>query len=289
MCSQRRIRARARSRAKYPDGHVATLFSYADRRDDLFSPAHFGDDAVARRISGSPTQPADCDDRGAPLTLGARSEESRRRATSLLLLSSLLRWQPLTSALGGSADTLGCGGGGGGDTAGIGAALACGLPPPAAPTPQDSGNGVVPASGGPPLGSSCIPTKRLPVGVTDPTTGTTNRDYITVVPLVTGNPATGLSATATIQSPVPIGSPKGPTTVAVPAEPVKTAAQQNADYYSSAQGIADQLNAYQQQEIAAASDTAFQNPSAAIAALLKVPQYTAANFYEPVSPTGGGS
>ncbi len=144
------------------------------------------------------------------------------------------------------------------------------------------------SSGGPPLGSSCIPTKRLPVGVIDPSSGTPNRDYITVIPSVTGNPATGLSATATIQSPVPIGSPRGPTSVAVPAEPVKTAAQQNADYYASAQGIADQLNAYQQQQIAAASDAAFQNPSAAIAALLKTPQYTAANFYEPVSPPVAG-
>ena len=69
---------------------------------------------------------------------------------------------------------------------------------------------------------------------------------------------------------------------------MKTAAQQNADYYAAAQGIADQLNAYQQQEIAAASDAAFQNPSAAIAALLKTPQYTAANFYEPVGAAGGG-
>ncbi len=51
----------------------------------------------------------------------------------------------------------GCGGAGGGGTVGIGAALACGLPPPAGPTPQDSGNGVLAASGGLPLGSSASP------------------------------------------------------------------------------------------------------------------------------------
>ena len=106
---------------------------------------------------------------------------------------------------------------------------------------------------------------------------------------MTGNPETGLTATATIQSPLPIGSSSGPTSVTVPAEPVKTAAQQNADYAAAAQGIADQLNAYQQQEIAAASDSAFQNPSAAIAALLKTPQYTASNFYEPVGPPVAGA
>ena len=123
----------------------------------------------------------------------------------------------------------------------------------------------------------------------DPTTGATNRDYVTVVPAVAGNPLAGLVASATIQSPLPIGSPTGPTSVAVPAEPVKTAAQQNADYLASAQGIADQLNAYQQQEIAAATDSAFQNPSAAITALLRTPQYNAASFYEPVSPPVAGA
>ncbi len=145
------------------------------------------------------------------------------------------------------------------------------------------------AAAGPPLGSRCIATKQIPTGVVDPTTGSASRDYVTLAPSVTGNPETGLIATATIQSPLPIGSPSGPTAVSVPAEPVKTAAQQNADASAAAQGIADELNAYQQQEIAAASDTAFENPSAAIEALLKTPQYSATNFYEPIGPPVAGA
>jgi hypothetical protein len=148
---------------------------------------------------------------------------------------------------------------------------------------------VLATSSGPPLGSPCIPSKQLPGAVVDPTTGSASRNYVTVAPSIAGNPETGLIATATIQSPLPIGSPTGPTTVAVPAQPVKTAAQQNADYSTTAQGIADQLNAYQQQEIAAASSTAFDNPSAAIATLLNTPQYTATNFYEPVGPPLAGA
>src|ERR1700676_5520987 len=65
----------------------------------------------------------------------------------------------------------GCGGSGGGGTAGIGASLACGLPPPAAPTPQNDGSGILGVAPGPPLDSRCIATKRLPTGVIDPTTG----------------------------------------------------------------------------------------------------------------------
>jgi hypothetical protein len=204
---------------------------------------------------------------------------------SLLYLQALS--PTIVSATGFGAG--GCGGSGGGGTAGIGATLGCGLPPPAAPTPQDDGPGVLGASAGPPLGSSCIPTQQVPLGVVDPTTGTASRDYVTLAPSVTGNPETGLTASATIQSPLPIGSPSGPTSVAVPAEPVKTAAEQNADLNAAAQGIADELNAYQAQQIAAASDSAFDNPSAVIETLLKTPQYSATSFYEPIGPPVAGA
>ena len=183
----------------------------------------------------------------------------------------------------------GCGGAGGGGTAGIGATLACGLPPPSAPTPQDDGNGVLGAAAGPPIGSKCITTKQLPLGAIDPTTGTASRDYVTLAPSVSGNPQTGLIATATIQSPLPIGSPNGPLQVSVPAESVKTAAQLNADAAVEAQGIADQLNAYQQQQISDATASAFDQPSAVIEALLKTPQYNASNFYVPVGPPVAGA
>lgn len=183
----------------------------------------------------------------------------------------------------------GCAGSGGGGTAGIGATLSCGLPPPSAPTPQNDGNGILGTSSGPPLGSKCIATTKLPNGTVDPTTGSPSHEYVTLAPSVSGNPETGLIATATIDSPLPIGSPTGPTHVAVPAEPVKTAAQQNADAAAEAQGIAAQLNAYQQQQIAAATSTAFDNPSFAIEALLRVPPFTAANFYLPAGPPVEGA
>jgi hypothetical protein len=183
----------------------------------------------------------------------------------------------------------GCAGSGGGGTAGIGATLSCGLPPPSAPTPQNDGNGILGTSSGPPLGSKCIATTKLPNGTVDPTTGSPSHEYVTLAPSVSGNPETGLIATATIDSPLPIGSPTGPMHVAVPAEPVKTAAQQNADAAAEAQGIAAQLNAYQQQQIAAATSTAFDNPSFAIEALLRVPQFTAANFYVPAGPPVEGA
>ncbi len=70
---------------------------------------------------------------------------------------------------------------------------------------------------------------------------------------------------------------------------METAAQQNADSNAAAQGIADELNAYQEQEITAASDTAFENPSAAIEALLKTPQYSPTDFYEPIGPPVAGA
>jgi len=183
---------------------------------------------------------------------------------------------------------IGCDGGGGGGTAGIGATLACGLPPPSAPTPQNDGNGVLGASPGLPLGSKCIATKRLPIGTVNSTT-VPSPDYVTLAPSVAGNPETGLTATATIQSPLPIGSPTGPLQVSVPAEPVKTAAQQNADAAAEAQGIADELNAYQLQQITAATSSAFEQPSAAIEALLTSPQYTSSNFYVPVGPAVPGA
>ena len=186
-------------------------------------------------------------------------------------------------------DAGGCGGAGGGGTAGIGATLGCGLPPPAAPTPQDNGNGVLSASAGPPLGSSCIPTQKLPNGVVDPAAGNSARNYLTLAPSITGNPEAGVTAAATIQSPLPIGSPSGPTSISVPPTQIKTAAQQNADSQAAAQGIADQLNAYQQQQISAATSSAFDQPSVVIQALLNTPQYTAANFYEPVGPPVPGA
>jgi hypothetical protein len=189
----------------------------------------------------------------------------------------------------GARGVVGCGGAGGGGTAGIGAALQCGLPPPSAPTPQNDGNGVLGASPGLPLGSKCIATKQLSTGTVNSTTGVPSRDYVNLAPLVTGNPETGLTATATIQSPLPIGSPTGPLQVAVPAEPVKTAAQQNADAAAEAQGIADELNAFQAQQISAATSSAFDQPVAAIEALLTSPQYTAANFYVPAGPAVPGA
>ncbi|MGH7723134.1 MAG: hypothetical protein ACRENL_09950 [Candidatus Dormibacteria bacterium] len=140
-----------------------------------------------------------------------------------------------------------------------------------------------------PLGSQCIATRQLPAGTIDPTTGAASRDYVVLAPSVAGNPETGLIASAAIQSPLPIGSPTGPTQVSVPAEPVATAAQQNAAAASEAQGIADQLNAFQQQQISAATASAFDQPSAAIAALLRSPQYSASNFYVPVGPAVPGA
>ena len=167
--------------------------------------------------------------------------------------------------------------------------LACGLPPPSASTPQNDGNGILGASTTPPLGSKCIATTKLPNGTVDPTTGSPTPEYVTLAPSVVGNPATGLTATATIDSPLPIGSPAGPLQVAVPAEPVKTAAEQNSDAAAEAQGIAAQLNGYQAQQIAAATDTAFANPSLAIETLLRVPQFTATDFYMPAGPAVEGA
>jgi hypothetical protein len=113
---------------------------------------------------------------------------------------------------------------------------------------------------------------------------------VSVTPAVKGNPETGLTATATIHSPLPIGSATGPQDVPVPPEAVKTAAQLNADAAVEAQGIADQFNAYQQQQIDdAASARAFDHPSAAVEALLTTAQYTAANFYMPVAPPFPGA
>ena len=123
----------------------------------------------------------------------------------------------------------------------------------------------------------------------DPAAGARPPHYLTLAPSITGNPEAGVTAAATIQSPLPIGSPGGPTSVSVPPTQVKTAAQQNADSQAAAQGIADQLNAYQQQQISAATSSAFDQPSAAIRALLNTPQYTAANFYEPVGPPVPGA
>jgi hypothetical protein len=121
----------------------------------------------------------------------------------------------------------------------------------------------------------------LPRGTTD----APSHDYVNLTPAVAGNPETGLAATATIRSPLPVGSSSGPHDVAVPAEAVKTAAQLNADAAAEAQGIADQFNAYQQQQIDdATSARAFDHPSAAVAALLTTPQYSAANFYMPIGP-----
>ncbi len=209
-------------------------------------------------------------------------------ATALLVVTTGCTIVTPVSANGARGVT-GCAGAGGGGTAGIGATLGCGLPPPAAPTPQDNGNGVLATSTGPPLGSKCIATKQLTTGTVDPNVGMRTRDYVTVAPSLTGNPETGLTATATIQSPLPIGSPNGPRVVSVPAQPVKTAAQQNADALASAQGMADQYNAYQQQEVAAATDSAFVHPSAVLEASLKAPQYTAANFYMPLTPPVPGA
>lgn len=158
----------------------------------------------------------------------------------------------------GGRGVAGCAGAGGGGTGGIGDALACGLPPPAAPAPQDNGPGVLSQPSGPPVGSKCIATEQLPLGGP---TGVPSHEYVSLTPAVSGNPETGLTASGTIHSPLPIGSPTGPQDVAVPPQPVKTAAQLNADAAAEAQAIAAQFNAYQQQQLdAAASAQAFQHP-----------------------------
>jgi len=224
--------------------------------------------------------------------MNAKLVANLQKATAVALfvstaLAPLMGYQSVTAGYGRGAG--GCGGAGGGGTTGIGATLACGLPPPAAPTPQNDGSGVLGASPALPLGSKCIATNQLPTGTINSTTGVPSHDYVTLAPLVTGNPETGLTATATIQSPLPIGSPPGPLQVPFPAEPVKTAAEQNADAAAEAQGIADELNAFQLQEISAATNSAFDQPVAAIEALLTAPQYTASNFYVPVGPAVPGA
>ena len=202
-------------------------------------------------------------------------------------LAALVVW---AVALGGAADTQaaggrggnGCAGIGGGDTSGIGAALACGLPPPSSPTTQDNGNGVAGGPTGPALGSDCIATERLPSrtgGGAAP-----SNQYIEISPALTGSPEAGLIATGTIHSPLPIGSPNGPHDVAVPPQPVRTAAQQNLDWAAEAQSIADQINAYQQQQVSdAQSAGAFDHPSAALSKLLSS-QYSQSDFYVPLGP-----
>lgn len=181
----------------------------------------------------------------------------------------------------------GCTGIGGGNTSGIGAALGCGLPPPAASTPQDNGNGVFGAPSGPPLGSKCLPTTLLPTSGGNGTTP--SHEYVVISPAVAGNPEAGLTTSGTIHSPLPVGSPTGSHDVAVPPEAVKTAAQQNAAAAAEAQGIADAFNAYQRQQIAdAQSAGAFDHPSASLSKLLNT-QYTTANFYVPLSPPLPGS
>ncbi len=190
-------------------------------------------------------------------------------------------------ATGGRGDG-GCAGAGGGGTGGIGAQLGCGLPPPAALAPQDNGPGVFGPPTGPPLGSPCLETELIPSGTGNPG-GAPSHEYVSLTPAVNGNPETGLTATATIHSPLPIGSPTGPSDVTVPPEHVETAAQLNADAAAEAKGIADQFNTYQQQQIdEAASANAFDHPSAAIEALLTTAPYTAADFYMPLGPPIAG-
>jgi hypothetical protein len=191
------------------------------------------------------------------------------------------------SSANGGRGSIGCSGIGGGNTSGIGAAIGCGLPPPSASTPQDNGSGVFSGSPGPPLGSKCIPTKQLPTSGGNG--NTPSNEYVVISPALAGNPEAGLTASGSIHSPLPIGSPSGPHDVAVPPEAVKTAAQQNADAAAEAQGIADQFNAYQQQQISAAlSSGAFDHPSAALAHLLNTAQYSASDFYVPLGPPLSG-
>ena len=217
------------------------------------------------------------------MVLGMRSS---RKALAVAVCAALitlacLAEEQVAGATGVGAG--GCAGIGGGNTAGIGAALGCGLPPPAAPTPQNNGSGVFSGSAGPPLGSKCLPTKQLPTSGGNGTAP--SNQYVVISPAITGNPEAGLTATGSIHSPLPIGSPSGPQDVAVPPEAVKTAAQQNADAAVEAQGIADEFNAYQQQQINdAQSSGAFDHPSAALARLLNTAQYTASNFYVPLGP-----
>lgn len=179
----------------------------------------------------------------------------------------------------------GCAGNGGGDTTAIDAALACGLPPPAAATTQNTGDGSYAATGQPLIGSQCIPATSAPMPP-DPDIGSRGRQYIELTPALSGNPSSGLTATATLVSPVPIGSPWGPRTLSVSPVPVQTAAQLNSEAQAEAVAIAATYNALQELEINAA--LAVQS-SAYLRTLLATPAYSAADFYLPLLPPTAGA
>ena len=185
----------------------------------------------------------------------------RRAVLSAAVVALTLGVTPVAPAHASGRDGNGCAGSGGGGTSGIRAMLACGLAPPSASRAQNSGSGVAqyPTL---PLGSPCIPTQLVPPGVDDPVP---SREYVSLTPAASGDPETNLVALATIASPLPIGSPTGPTTVTVPPLHVETAAQLNADAAAEAQAIAQQLDAYQQEQLdGAATVHAFQDASPAL-------------------------
>src|SRR4029077_10754027 len=98
-----------------------------------------------------------------------------------VVLASTAVAKPVSAQVGRGAG--GCGGVGGGNTTGIGAALACGVPPPGGATPPDNGNGVLGASTGPLLGSQCIPTQQVPIGG-DPSSPVPSHQYVDLNPAV---------------------------------------------------------------------------------------------------------
>ncbi|MDQ2960335.1 MAG: hypothetical protein M3R48_04705 [Candidatus Dormibacteraeota bacterium] len=179
----------------------------------------------------------------------------------------------------------GCTGAGGGGTSAIYAQLACGLPPPAAPTTQNTGSGSSPSGSTPQIGSACVPALVAPAPPI-PDVGSRDRQYIDLSPSLSGDPATGLTAGASIVSPLPIGSPSGPMTLAVPPRAVTTAAQQNAEAQSEAAAIAA---VYNQQQVDVISAAQGYQSSAYLQTLLRTTAYTAANFYLPPAPPVTGA
>jgi hypothetical protein len=181
--------------------------------------------------------------------------------------------------------TNGCAGNGGGGTSAIYAQLACGLPPPAAPSTQNTGNGSSPSQPAPRVGTACVAATVAPAPPV-PDVGSRDRQYIDLSPELTGDPATGLTSTATIVSPLPLGSPSGPTTLTVPARAVTTAAEQNAEAQSEAAAMAA---VYNQQQVDVISAAQGYQSSAYLQTLLRTTSYTAGDFYLPPAPPMTGA
>lgn len=213
---------------------------------------------------------------------------NRRRRTfvgatvaALLLLSA----SPITighAIIGGTYG--GCGGTGGGGTTAIEAQLTCGLPPPSSTGSQNTGDGNYSADAGPPIGAPCIATQTE--AVPDPSLGGRDRQYVAVLPALTGTPSTGYTTAASITSPLPINSPTGPRTLTAPAGLVQTAAEIDAEEQAEAANLAAVYNAAQQQAISLAVQ---YDTNAALQQLLQQAAYTPADFYIPPTPPVTGA